>query len=166
MKSQPNRDYVSDDVVQTPLHLALRIAKHFNPQGHVLEPCAGEENFSTALQRPGAMVHVCEITRGKDFFEWNEAVNWIVTNPPWSKIRAFLRHSMKLAPDVVFLMTVNHVWTKARLRDVKEAGFGIKEICLCEMPKEFPQSGFQLGAIHFRQGWRGDISLTDISLPL
>ncbi|NCX98366.1 MAG: hypothetical protein EBX35_07285, partial [Planctomycetia bacterium] len=65
-----------------------------------------------------------------------------------------------------FLMTVNHVWTKARMRDIKQAGFGIKEICLCEMPPEFPQSGFQLGVIHFSFGWVGDIKLSDISHPL
>lgn len=166
MKNQPNRDYVSNDVVQTPLHLAERIVKHFKPEGRVLEPCAGDGAFSRALLEYPAVesVRECEILRGVDFLtQADEDFDWIVTNPPWSQIRPFLAHSMELAYDVVFLMTVNHVWTKARMRDVKAAGFGIKEICLCEMPKEFPQSGFQLGAIHFQQFWAGDIRLSDIS---
>lgn len=168
MKSQPNRNYVSNDVVQTPADLARRIVEHFKPSGRVMEPCAGDGAFTCALreQLDVEIVKECEILRGVDFLTCpDEDFDWIMTNPPWSQVRPFLVHSMKLASEVVFLITVNHVWTKARLRDVREAGFGIKEICLCEMPKEFPQSGFQLAAVHLSKGWVGDISLTDIFLP-
>lgn len=159
MKSQPNRDYVSNDVVQTPVELAQRIVQHFQPQGRILEPCRGQGNFLRAM--PGA--HWCEIREGRNFFDWHQPVDWIVTNPPWSEIRAFLRHSMTLADNIVFLMTVNHVWTKARIRDIQTAGFGLKEICLVEMPKNFPQSGFQLGAIHIKRGRSCQVVLSDIS---
>lgn len=159
MKSQPNRDYVSNDVVQTPVELAQRIVQHFRPQGRILEPCKGQGNFLRAM--PGAQW--CEISEGRDFFDWHQPVDWIVTNPPWSEIRAFLRHSMTLADNIVFLMTVNHVWTKARIRDIQTAGFGLKEICLVEMPKNFPQSGFQLGAIHIKRGRSCQVVLSDIS---
>lgn len=162
MKHQPNRDYVSDDVVQTPPDLARRIVDHFKPSGHILEPCRGKGNFLQWMPEASW----CEISEGKDFMDWTEPVDWIVTNPPWSQIRGFLKHAMTVADDIVFLMTVNHVWTKARVRDIREAGFGIKEICLCEMPVEFPQSGFQLGAIHVSRGWKGDIRLGDISVSV
>lgn len=164
MKNQPNRDYVSNDVVQTPPALALRIVEHFDPQGVVLEPCAGRGHFVDALlpQRKVKTVHDCEISAGKDFFDFHEPVDWIVTNPPWSQIRPFLQHSFKLADEVVFLMTVNHVWTKARLRDMKTAGFGLRQIALVEMPKEFPASGFQLGAVHFSRGWTGPMGLVEL----
>lgn len=72
---------------------------------------------------------------------------------------------MMVADNVVFLMTVNHAWTKARLRDVSEAGFGIRSIVLVPTPREFPQSGFQLGAVHYMRDWRGEIALTEIKLP-
>jgi len=159
MRFQPNRNYTSDDVVQTPVEMAGRLVRHFSPEGKVLEPCAGEGNFLKHL--PGAFS--CEIQRGEDFFAWNEKVDWIITNPPWSQIRAFLSHSMEVADHVVFLMTVNHVWTKARLRDIREKGFGLKEIALVEMPPEFPQSGFQLGAVYVARGWAGPVGLTDLS---
>jgi len=160
MKSQPNRNYVSNDDVQTPVHLAERIVRHFKPNGRILEPCCGEGRFLKFM--PGASW--CEIKRGRDFLKWREPVDWIVTNPPWSQIRTFLGHAMTVADNVVFLMTVNHVWTKARIRDVREAGFQLKEICLVEMPPEFPQSGFQLGAVHLARGWKGLVRLSDISL--
>ena len=160
MKSQPNRNYISNDDVQTPVHLAERIVRHFKPRGKILEPCCGEGRFLSFM--PGASW--CEIQKGRDFLRWRKPVDWIVTNPPWSQIRVFLKHAMTVADNVVFLMTVNHVWTKARIRDVQEAGFQLKEICLVEMPPEFPQSGFQLGAVHLARGWKGLVRLSDISL--
>lgn len=166
MKNQPNRDYVSNDVVMTPLHLAKGIVDHFKPRGSILEPCRGEGNFTRYM--PNA--EWCEITQGRDFMDWKTPTDWIVTNPPWSKVRPFLQHSMMLARDIVFLMTVNHVWTKARIRDIRHHGFAIKEICLVDMPPEFPQSGFQLGAIHISKGWNGPCKIsqlcpTDYPLP-
>lgn len=207
MRYQPNRDYVSDDEVQTPPALARALVRHFNPRGRMLEPCCGDGNFLRALRAfscraaspdptgappprvrqtsldksraqrvlvPGPLslvpglpsprasrVDWCEIKRGRDFFAWTTRVDWIITNPPWSQIRAFLQHGMRTADHVVFLLTINHVWTKARIRDIRTAGFGLREIVLVDMPPSFPQSGFQLGAVHVQRGWAGPITLTD-----
>jgi len=160
MRFQPNRDYVSNDVVQTPLPLARQLVEHFRPEGRVLEPCRGEGNIFRYLPADAAW---CEISEGRDFLDYRERCEWIITNPPWSKIREFLAHAMELADDVVFLMTVNHAWTKARVRDVREAGFGFKELVMVDMPSSFPQSGFQLGAVHWRRGWTGPITFTDFT---
>lgn len=161
MRSQPNRNYVSNDDVQTPQALADAIVAHFKPTGKVLEPCRGDGNFFVAFRGHSVEVSWCEIKEGRDFFTTNlQQYNWIITNPPWSLIRPFLQHSMEIADNIVFLMTVNHAWTKARIRDVREAGFGMKEILLCDMPKTFPQSGFQLGAVHWQRHWIGDIKLS------
>jgi hypothetical protein len=62
---------------------------------------------------------------------------------------------MSLAPDIVFLLTVNHVWTKARIRDIRATGSRLREIVLLDMPGGFPQSGFQPGAVHLQRTWRG-----------
>lgn len=159
MKYQPNSDYVSDDVVQTPKDLARKIVDHFKPTGEILEPCKGEGNF---LDEMPVGTHWCEIKEGKDFFNWSQPVDWIMTNPPWSKIRPFLQHSMSVASDIVFLMTINHLWTKARIRDIKSHGFGVKEICIVDSPKTFPQSGFQLGVVHLSKGWSGSITFSEL----
>lgn len=158
MKNQPNRNYKSDDVVMTPIELAEKLAKHFNPKGNGLEPCCGTGNILRFLDN----ADWCEISKGKDFFDYTNKVDYIFTNPPWSKIRTFLNHSMELAEDVYFLCTINHLWTKARLRDIKEHGFGIKEICIFDTPKTFPQTGFQLGMFHVQRGWNGDIKFSEI----
>lgn len=156
---QPNRNYKSDDVVMTPASLAEVLVKHFNPQGKGLEPCCGSGNILRYL--PNA--DWCEIGLGKDFFDYKDKVDYIFTNPPWSKIRKFLIHSMELADNIYFLCTVNHLWTKARVRDIEEHGFGIKEICIFNTPSDFPQSGFQVGMIHLKKGYQGSIDFNKVT---
>ncbi len=159
MKYQANRSYVSNDVVMTPKPLAKALVEHFQPQGKGLEPCAGCGNILEFL--PNA--EWCEIEKGRDFYDYNGRVDYIFTNPPWSQIRRFLEHSMDVADEVYFLITINHLWTKARLKDIENAGFRIAEICVFDTPKNFPQSGFQVGMIHLKKGIQGDIKYTRIN---
>lgn len=155
MRFQPNRDYISNDDIQTAVELAGRIVDYFKPMGRVLEPCAGDGHFLQHL--PGA--DWCKIKQGRDFLSYEGRVDWIVTNPPWSQIRPFFLRSFKVADQVVFLMTINHAWTKARLRIARENGFGLRRLLLVDTPHSFPQSGFQLGAVHYAKGWLGAVDL-------
>jgi hypothetical protein len=153
LKQNTNRN----DVVMTPEPLAKRLIEHFQPFGKILEPCIGEGAFYNNLVN----AEWCEITKGKDFMEYHDKVDWIITNPPWSKIRPFLQHSMELSEDIVFLTALAHLWFKARLRDINNAGFGIREIVLFDTPKNFPQGGFQIGAFHIKKNYMGDIKFTN-----
>ena len=191
MHLQPNRNYISNDDVQTPSGLARQLVAHFQPAGRILEPCAGDGNFLRALrsfvrQRAdhssrnalgrtrvsavkfrGSSSSVprtdwCGLKRGRDFFAWERQVDWIVTNPPWSQFRPFLQHAMAVAEHVVFVVTINHLWTRARLRDIREAGFGVREIVLLDTPPSFPPLGFQLGAVHLSRGRSEAIALSDL----
>jgi predicted RNA methylase len=136
----------------TPDALASRIVKHHAPVGTVLEPCAGTGAFLRALAARGNLTQYCEISEGIDFYKCETKVDWVITNPPWSKINSFLYRSMMLSKDVVFLMTVNHAFTKARMKDVKELGFQLAGIQLVDWPTEWPKSGFELGVIHWHKG--------------
>lgn len=163
MKSQPNRDYVSNDDIETPEWLAHALVSYFRPSGKILEPCRASGRIWSRLP-PGS--DWCEIKQGRDFLTMElGAYDWIITNPPWSQIRLFLARSLSLADNVVFLMTINHAWTTARLREVRSRGFGIKTIVLIPMPKDFPQGGFQLGAVHYQKGWAGPITVGEITAP-
>ena len=143
-----------EDCVQTPIEYAEAIVKHFNPQGKILEPCKGYGNFLNVLPEG---TEWCEILEGKDFMDYNKKVDWIITNPPYSKMRKFMQKAMDVSNNVVFLTSINHLWLKARLRDVFEKNFGIKEIVIFDTPKNFPQSGFQIGCFHLQKGYVGDI---------
>jgi len=162
MKYQSNRNYKSNDVIMTPESLAIKIIKHFNPIGKILEPCKGTGSFYNNFPKD-CEKDWCEISKGKDFLKYDKKVEWIITNPPWSKIRKFLQKSMEVSNNIIFLCTINHLWTKARLRDIKESNFGIKEILLFDC-KELNNSGFQLGCFYIKKDYNGDIKLRKLEL--
>ena len=60
-------------------------------------------------------------------------------------------------------MTVNHAWTKARLREMKTRGFGLREILFVPTPRSFPPTGFQLGVVHYQRAYHGPIQLTELA---
>ena len=162
MRSQPARNYISDDVVMTPMLLAAALARVLNPAGTILEPCAGDGAFLAALQ-PYGEVRTCEISIGHDFFGWITPVDWIITNPPWSRFRHFLEHSLMLAPEIAMLATVNHWWTRRRVSMVLKAGYGYKRLWLITpWPEEFPSSGFQLGLMHISKGYQGPTEIQSL----
>jgi hypothetical protein len=137
----------------TPMNVCKQIVDHFKPTGRVLEPCAGTGNFLRVM--PTA--HWCEISKGKDFLIIQGHWDWIITNPPYSKYRDFFNKAMDVSDNIVFLQLVNATFYKARLRDMWDKRFGIKEIWCIETPKEFPQFGFQMGCVYYKRNWNGDI---------
>ena len=145
------------DLVMTPPDLAARIIVHFagRMSGHVLDPARGAGVFYD--QFPDHVVRSwCELALGRDFLAWSDPVDWIMTNPPWSKIRSFTRHAMTISEHIVWLVPIVNITTKARLRDLAEHGYGIAELVLLDTPRDWPQSGFQLVAAHLRRGYTGD----------
>lgn len=161
MRTQPNRNYKSNDDIMTPEYLAKAIVDYFKPKGKILEPCKGTGNFLRYLQN----ADYCELKEKKDFLLVKKHYDWIVTNPPWSKMRIFLKKAMEVADNIVFLVTINHLWTKARLRDMKEMHFGIKEILMIpEKTKDFPQTGFRCAAIYLQKNHKKYIKLSEMIL--
>ena len=155
----PPKNAPEKDIVMTPEYLAKEIIEHYNPSGRILDPCRGEgafyDNFNTDDK------DWCELAEDKDFLEYNEKVDWIITNPPWSKMQKFLVHGMKVADNIVYLTTTNHYTTKRRIRDMREAGFALKEIYNVPTPtKPWPQLGFQLAAVHTQRGYDGGITMS------
>lgn len=154
-KKRPLAPKGGNDRIYTPDDLAKLIVDHFKPAGRILEPCKGGGAFLRAL---GTGCEWCEIDEGRDFFDYDGKVDWIVTNPPWSLLRPFLAHSMKLADNIVFLCLVNAFFMRARQRDIHAAGFGIVEILEVPMPaKPWPQTGFSLAATWLSRDWSGPI---------
>ena len=147
------------DMVMTPEWLAQDIINHFNPSGIVLDPCRGQGAFYNNLNTETK--DWCELSEGKDFLTYDVKVDWIITNPPWSKMQKFLEHGMKISDNIVYLTTINHYTTKKRIRDMRDYGFAIAEIyCVPTPAKPWPQLGFQLGAIHTQRGHTGEVKMT------
>lgn len=156
----PKKNTPDRDLVMTPPEVAKDIIDHFKPTGTILDPCRGTGAFYNQFPKKTAR-YWCELSEGVDFFQWNTPVDWIITNPPWSKVRQFLVHSTLVSDNICFLIPFNHFATKCRLRIIQEAGFGIKEFYGVATPKnkEWPGSGFQLGVTHIQRGYSGPINI-------
>lgn len=165
--NQPLAPKGGNDRVYTPPELARAIVRHFKPSGDCLEPCSGKGAFVQAMLRESGVKCVAEgeIDNGLDFFKIaiTQHYDWVVTNPPWSQLRAFLKRSMEVSDNVVFLCLVNAFFMKARMRDMEEAGFGMKEILFVPTPeKPWPQTGFALGAVHVKRGYYGPVTFSHL----
>lgn len=146
-----------DDIILTPLDVARDVVNHFKPSGRILDPCRGTGAF--ADQMPGC--EWCEIRDGKDFYDWREPVDWIVSNPPYSVFADFLRHSLNVAENIVYLIPVNKIFNSEKMmREIWTWG-GVPEIYTVAGGGAlgFP-IGFAIGAIHFRRGYRGETRVT------
>ena len=155
----PPKNTPDKDLVMTPEYLAKDIINHYNPEGLILDPARGEgafyDNFPT-LHDSKCTTDWCELGEGRDFLTYDRKVDWIITNPPWSMMQKFLEHGMEIADNIVYLTTINHYTTKRRIRDMREAGFGVKEFYCVDSPKKpWPQLGFQLAAVHTQRGYTG-----------
>jgi len=128
-----------------------------------LEPCCGQGAFLRALSG----CDWCEIDLGRDFFDCIDHYDWIVTNPPYSIFTGFLSKTMEVADNVVFLCPINSWFQRARARLIREAHFGIVEICSVPVPpKPWPQFGLSLGAAWLRRGWLGSPQFTKLPSDL
>lgn len=147
-----------NDEIYTPVYLSKCIVEYFKPTGRLLEPCSGDGSFLKYMPNADWF----EINKGKDFFNCTESYDWAITNPPFSKIRKFLQHLYKLkVKNIVFLCPTNHILgLKARLKDMHDNDYQIKEIILIDTPKEFPQSGFQWSVNYIKKGYKGKIDIT------
>ena len=69
--------------------------------------------------------------------------------------RAFTQHAMGVSDNIVWLVHMPNITTKARLRDLDQHGFGVAELVWVGTPRDWPQSRFQLVAAHLKRGYSG-----------
>lgn len=148
-----------NDVVFTPTKFTKKICSMFPISGDVLEPCRGEGAFMKYLPKNSEW---CEITEGKDFFDYNKKVDWIVTNPPYSVFDHFLDHSFELADNIVLLIPVAKVLkSMGTIRKVFDFGF-----VSCHF---FPSSdagfpfGFPCGVFYFKKNYNGKTTFKELT---
>lgn len=149
-----------NDIVYTPDWLAKEIIDFFQPTGRCLDPCRGDGAFYKYLP-PGA--DWCEISEGKDFYSYTCKVDWIVSNPPFSVFTDWMRHSMTLANDIVYLIPTNKPFNSYVLFEEIYTWGGIKLIYHLGAGRKFlPKDdlGYGVGAVHFQRNYHGPINVT------
>jgi len=142
------------DKVYTPSNIAKAIIDEFDLTGKVLDPFRGKGAFYDNL--PGTVnKDWCELDEGKDFFSYNEKVDWVISNPPYSIFGQVLDHTMELTDNIVYLIPINKLTSSFTRVKYLAAWGGIPKIILMS-PKTvgFP-FGFAVGAVYFKKGYKG-----------
>jgi hypothetical protein len=102
------------DFYPTPSWCYEKLPINYSKYSTALEPCAGDGRILQFLTSKGLETDYCEIQEGKDFFEYSNTVDLILTNPPYSLAQEFVVHSLSLAPTVIMLLRLNFLGAQKR----------------------------------------------------
>ena len=81
-----------------------------------------------------------EILEDKDFFDFNENITIISSNPPYSILDKVIKKSIELEPRVInYLIGLNNL-TARRIEMFNEAGYGLTKIHMCKVFKWYGMS--------------------------
>ena len=151
-KMNPAKRAPGNNEIYTPYWAAEDIVKHYSPTGKILEPCKGGGVFTDLM--PGC--DWCEINEGKDFFDYTDKVDWIISNPPYSLIRKFVLHSFKISDNIVYLIPVWKAFNAIGLQHELRSYGGIKEIRWYGGGGKlgFPM-GNGIGAVYWKRNYTG-----------
>jgi len=153
-KSFWDKPVLPADIVFTPDFVSSYIVKFINPIGKCLDPCKGDGAFLKYLPVDS---DYCEINEGKDFFDYNDKVDWIIGNPPYSIFESFLRKSFEIADNVSFLVPTNKIFQRQIIMDLITKWGGVKSIIIFGSGQliGFP-FGFSVGNFVFQKDYKGD----------
>jgi hypothetical protein len=149
---------VDTDKVYTPVEVAKLIISKFQPVGKVLDAFKGQgafyNNYPDTVEKDW-----CEIDEGRDFFEYKEHVDWIITNPPYSLYDEVMEHSFEIADNIVYLVPLTKVVSSlGRIKDIADFG-GVPYIYIIGASRCGFPFGFPACAIYIKRGYQGDTKI-------
>lgn len=154
-----NPDLKPNDMVMTPRHIAKQMIDFYKSEitfaSVILDPCRGTGAFYD--QYPDyCRKDWCEITEGRDFFDWPYKVDWIITNPPYSIFPQFLEKCFEVADNVALLIPLAKlVSSLKRINMVMDYG-GIVSMRVIGASKCGFPFGFPAAAVHMKRGYDGN----------
>lgn len=131
-KENPN------DIVYTPQKIVDIMIEDLDINDSVLDCCYGKGVFYNSFKNKNK--YYCEITEDKDFFDFNNNVDCIYSNPPYSILSKWLEHSFKICNKKIKYIIGMYALTPARLSMAEKYGFYITEIILTQVPTWFQRS--------------------------
>ena len=151
------------DVVYTQDWAARDMVEFFKPSGRILDPSKGDGVFLKHLPPNTAW---CEIENGKDFFAWNDPVDWVFGNPPYSIFTKWMEHSMKIADNICYLIPCNKPFNSYILLEQVMKWGGIAHMRVYGRSRVFNiDIGFSIGAVHFKKDYAGAMYFSKPALP-
>ena len=132
-----------NDEKMTPIDLAQKLIQYvpLRYNDRVLEPFRGTGNFYNHYP-PSVKKDWCEINENRDFFNYTEDYDWVITNPPYSKIQTVLEKMLKEARVGIALLIGIINLTPKRLKMIEDYKFGITMFHICNVSGWFSNSVF------------------------
>ena len=146
------------DKVYTPEPIAKLIISKFALAGKVLDPFKGKGAFYNNLPE-SVEKNWCEIDDGRDFFEYKEHVDWIISNPPYSIYDEVMEHSFEVADNIVYLVPLSKVVSSlGRIKKLYDFG-GVPYIYIIGASRCGFPFGFPACAIHIQKDYKGPTTI-------
>lgn len=160
--TKPNTTHkaTAADTVYTNVDTAKKIIDYFNPQGSILDPCAGRDAFFSNYKNTDKFR--CEIYEGTDFLKWERPVDWIITNPPYSIYDIFLEKCFYISDNVVLFVPIAKAFKSNKVQKMVNDYGGLKEIIyMGGGGKHGFGFGFPVGCLYYKRGYKGDCKITN-----
>lgn len=155
-------DYQTNDDIYTPEPIAKmligKINHYIQPNHTLYDPFRGGGAFYNNFPCK-TIKEWSEIKENEDFFDWRYPVDWIISNPPYSKYTEVMQHSYEIAENICYLVPLSKVVSSMqRIRELNRWGGIIKMWILpssmCGFPFGFPACFFWA-----RKGYKGSIEV-------
>jgi len=130
----------ANDVFITPLKLAKKAIDmvEYKPDDIWFDPF--KNNGSYYNQFPNENKKYTEILENKDFFDFNEKVDIICSNPPYSLMDKVIKKSIELQPHTInYLIGIGNL-TARRIEMFEKAGYGMTKMHMCKVFKWYGMS--------------------------
>jgi hypothetical protein len=124
--------YTPSSVVKRHLEMIERL-----PTDKWLDPFKGEGAYYDEFPENKDW---CEISNGRDFFDYVEPVDIIVSNPPYSCLDRVLEHSVSLKANIISYLIGQQNLTAKRIEYMNKEGYGLSKICLLKVFKWYGMS--------------------------
>lgn len=100
-----------------------------------------------------------EIKENEDFFDWKYPVDWIISNPPYSKYTEVMQHSYELADNICYLVPLAKIVSSMqRIREMRKYGGIVKMWIITASKCGFP-FGFPACFCWIKRGYKGKIDV-------
>tara|TARA_R100001463_G_scaffold63025_1_gene115974 strand:- start:521 stop:1021 length:501 start_codon:yes stop_codon:yes gene_type:complete len=128
------------DVFITPIELAKKHIQmiEYNENDIWFDPFKNSGNYYNNFPNENKLW--CEILDGRDFFKFNQKVDIICSNPPYSMIDKILKKCIELKPRIIsFLIGVNNLTTR-RIQLMNDNGYYLNKIKMLKVYSWFGMS--------------------------
>ena len=133
----------AQDCKQTPTDLAQKLVNMvpFKPNDVLYEPFKGDGNFYNLFPTENVKFW-SEIKEDKDFFNFEQNVDWVISNPPWSKITRILDKLVKICNTGFALLIHSLTISPNRIKFIEDNGFVITKYHMVKVTGWFSHSVF------------------------